>query len=415
MSATGANKVYDGLTADTVSLGDNRITGDVLTLSNTAASFADKNVANGKAVSVTGINVTGTDAGNYTFNTTAATSANITPATLTYTGTAAGQSYGNGNTTFSGSVGGFVNGETLLSATTGSAAFASGTTATNNVGSYAINGSGLTANNGNYTFVQAAGNSTALTINPAALTVTASNAGKTYGQTPTLTAFTSSGLKNGETIGSATESSTGTAATASVAGGPYAITASAATGGSFSASNYTISYVNGQLTVTPASLTVTANNQVKVFDSADPTLTYTNSVLASGDTISSVLSGSLTRASGVNAGLYNITQGSLASNSNYSMTYVPGTLKIVPLVLVQSSPSTTTASQLPSVEAGMPMMPYAAIEHQQYQVPGLEKPVSEHKHKKDDSEHLVTKESITGLPIMIVDSGMKMPAGWLGN
>ena len=36
-------------------------------------------------MSVTGINVTGTDAGNYTFNTTAATTANITKAALTVT------------------------------------------------------------------------------------------------------------------------------------------------------------------------------------------------------------------------------------------------------------------------------------------------------------------------------------------
>ena len=57
--------------------------------------------------------------------------------------------------------------------------------------------------------------------------------------------------QNGETVGSVTETSPGTAATASVAGSPYAITpASAATGGTFTPSNYTITYVNGALTVT---------------------------------------------------------------------------------------------------------------------------------------------------------------------
>ena len=44
--------------------------GDDLTLSYATASFADKNVGTGKPVSVSGINVTGGDAGNYTFNTT---------------------------------------------------------------------------------------------------------------------------------------------------------------------------------------------------------------------------------------------------------------------------------------------------------------------------------------------------------
>ena len=90
-----------------------------------------------------------------------------------------------------------------------------------------------------------------LTVNPAGLTVTVANATKIYGQTMTLTAFTTAGLMNGETIGAFTETSPGTAATATVAGSPYAITASSADGGTFTASNYTIVYVNGVLTVTP--------------------------------------------------------------------------------------------------------------------------------------------------------------------
>ncbi|MBT8584900.1 hypothetical protein G6694_09740, partial [Polynucleobacter paneuropaeus] len=53
------------------------------------------------------------------------------------------------------------------------------------VGGYAINGSGLTANNGNYTFTQAAGNSSALTITPATLTITANADSKVYGATST--------------------------------------------------------------------------------------------------------------------------------------------------------------------------------------------------------------------------------------
>ena len=56
-----------------VTLGDNRISGDVLTLASTSASFADKNVGTGKTVSVTGISLSGTDAANYSFNTSAVT------------------------------------------------------------------------------------------------------------------------------------------------------------------------------------------------------------------------------------------------------------------------------------------------------------------------------------------------------
>jgi hypothetical protein len=47
------------------------------------ASFADKNVGNGKAVSVSGISVGGGDASNYSFNATANTTANITAKALT--------------------------------------------------------------------------------------------------------------------------------------------------------------------------------------------------------------------------------------------------------------------------------------------------------------------------------------------
>jgi hypothetical protein len=61
-----------------VTLSDNRVAGDVFTTSYTSASFADKNVGTGKTVSVSGITISGADAGNYTFNTTATATADIT-------------------------------------------------------------------------------------------------------------------------------------------------------------------------------------------------------------------------------------------------------------------------------------------------------------------------------------------------
>ena len=90
------------------------------------------------------------------------------------------------------------------------------------------------------------------TVNPAALTITANNASKTYGQTATFagTAFTTSGLVNGDTVSSVTETSTGSAATAAV--GTYTIVPSAATFSAGLSSNYTITYANGTLTVNPA-------------------------------------------------------------------------------------------------------------------------------------------------------------------
>src|SRR5581483_10490866 len=123
---------------------------------------------------------------------------------------------------------------------------------------------GGTFNASNYSISYSSG---LLTVNTAALTITADNQTKTYGQTYTFSGseFTSSGLQNGETIGSVTLASAGAAATASVAGSPYVITVSAATGGTFNAGNYTISYLTGLMTVNTAALTITADNQTKTY------------------------------------------------------------------------------------------------------------------------------------------------------
>ncbi|MFX6807963.1 MBG domain-containing protein, partial [Acinetobacter baumannii] len=94
----------------------------------------------------------------------------------TYTATAASRAYGAANPALTGTVAatGLLNGATLATVTTGTAAWTTPATTASPVGSYAINGSGLSANSGNYTFsfVQAAGNATALKVTPAAVTVT---------------------------------------------------------------------------------------------------------------------------------------------------------------------------------------------------------------------------------------------------
>ncbi|MDQ2821363.1 MAG: YDG domain-containing protein, partial [Pseudomonadota bacterium] len=83
VSATGINRVYDGSTAASVMLADNRVAGDSLILGNSAATFADKNAGAGKTISVSGIALSGVDAANYTANGTATTSADITARALT--------------------------------------------------------------------------------------------------------------------------------------------------------------------------------------------------------------------------------------------------------------------------------------------------------------------------------------------
>lgn len=172
-------------------------------------------------------------------------------------------------------------------------------------------------------------------VAPAGLTVTANDATKTYGQTLTFAGseFTATGLVNGETIGSVTLASAGAAATATVTGGPYAITASGATGGTFDPANYSVAYADGVLTLTPRPITVAADNQTKVYGTADPALTFTAAGLVNGDTLAGVLA----RAPGetVPGSPYVITQGSVdgASNPDYAIAFTPGALAITPAAL----------------------------------------------------------------------------------
>ena len=185
----------------------------------------------------------------------------------------------------------------------------------------------------NYTIAYANG---ALTVIPANLTVTASNVSKTYGQTQSLTTFTQTGLLNGESIGKVTETSPGTASIASVMGGPYAITPGNATGGTFTASNYTIAYANGTLTVVPSSLLVTVANAMKTFGET-PTLTaFSIAGLVNGETVGAFTETSLGTAASasVMGSPYPITissaSGGTFTPSNYNITYINGVLTVTP-------------------------------------------------------------------------------------
>lgn len=90
LGLTGLNKVYDGATAAGLTITDDRLSGDQLTVSATAA-FADKNVGTGKTINVTGVSLSGSDASNYSVSATGSASANITRlASVTWTGGATG-------------------------------------------------------------------------------------------------------------------------------------------------------------------------------------------------------------------------------------------------------------------------------------------------------------------------------------
>jgi hypothetical protein len=176
--------------------------------------------------------------------------------------------------------------------------------------------------------------SNVLTVVPANLTITANSISKTYGETITFagTEFTASGLVSSDKVTSVTLSSTGASVTAGVVGSPYAIVASAAVGTGLS--NYTISYVDGLLTVNPAALTITANNATKTYGQAlsFAGTEFTHSSLLNNDTVSSVTLTSLGAAAtaGVTATPYAIVPSQAVGTglSNYTISYVNGSLSV---------------------------------------------------------------------------------------
>ena len=335
LTTSAVTKTYDGTksASSTATVASGSLFGSD-SLSGGSFAFTDPNAgSSNKTVTVSSLTVNdGNSGNNYTVSYQSNTTSTINKAHLTVTADNQTRTYGAANPTFTQTISGYVNGENATTAgLTGSATGSSAATGTSNVGSYAITGSTGTLAAANYDFTPANGT---LSITQAPLTVTASNGIKTYGDTKTFagTEFTSSGLQNSETIGGVTLASTGAAATANVAGTPYAIAASNATGGGFTAGNYNIAYVNGLLTINPAPLTVAANNASKT-ENGTP-YSGGNGVIYSGfvnGETSAVLGGTLgysgSSQGAVNAGSYVITPGSLTSG-NYTISYVDGSLTI---------------------------------------------------------------------------------------
>ena len=224
--------------------------------------------------------------------------------------------YGSPDPLLSYSANGFQAGDTAATALSGALAAALGS----DVGSHAITIGTLTTT-ANYTLAFT-GNT--LDITAAPLTITAGSDAKVYGATFSPTAFTSNGLLNGDTVNAVTLATAGSAAGAAV--GAYDIVPSAAVGAGLA--NYAIVYANGSLSVTPATLSVTADAQTKVEGTADPALTFSAGGFQAGDTAAGVLSGSLARAAGEAPGSYAITRGSLASNANYAIAFTGNALAI---------------------------------------------------------------------------------------
>ncbi|HEY8571481.1 MBG domain-containing protein [Phenylobacterium sp.] len=351
--ATAADKIYDGTTAATLGfVGDPTVGGSIDVALAGGAQFFDRNVGPTKAVNIGGAALSGAAANQFAlFSGGGGVTAAITAAPLTVTAGSTGKTFGQVLTlpTTAFTATGLVAGETIGGVTLVSAGLTAGATVAG--GPYAItpsNAVGGSFSAGNYSITYING---LLTVAPQSLIITANDLSKVYGELLTLpsTGFTATGLLNGDTVGGVTLVSAGAAPGASVGASPYAITPSSAVGGTFVASNYTLVYVNGLLTVAPAVVTVTGNSVTKaygqsvVFSGQE----FSVSGLRNGETIGAVVLASSGAAPGANvaAAPYAIAtsgaSGGTFAAANYTLVYVNGALTVTPAVLVVTPNSVT--------------------------------------------------------------------------
>ena len=184
---TANNKVYDGTTTATLNTGSATLMGvigsDSVTLSTSGATgtFASQDVANGIAVTVAGMSISGAQAGDYTLTQPTPT-ANITQASLWVCAVTANNKVYDGTTaatlnTGSATLMGVIGSDSVTLSTSG----ATGTFASADVANgIAVHVSGMSisgAQAGDYTLTQP---TPTADIAPATLTVSVTDAGGTY-------------------------------------------------------------------------------------------------------------------------------------------------------------------------------------------------------------------------------------------
>ena len=341
ITASAASKTYDGNTLATVTFGDNRLAGDTLTITNALAHFADKHVGSNKIVSVSGILVVGAAAGNYTFNTNVTTTGDIGVRALTITASASDKPYDATTNVVVALSDDRVLGDDLTNSF-GAAGFV-----TANAGAgKTVNVSGIVSlggDAGNYTHNTTA--TAAANIVAASLTVTANAEARVYGATNPVFTASYSGFVNSETL--ETSGVLGSPLLECQAGisspvGSYTISC---TNGTLASSNYSFSFVNNSLAVTPALLTVAADHKSRLYGLTNPLLTATISGFLNDDTVSTIagvaeLSCAATETSAVDTYEIAIALGSLAS-TNYSFILTNGTLTVGKATLVVTADSAT--------------------------------------------------------------------------
>lgn len=324
VTAAAANKTYDGTTAAAVTLGDNRVEGDTLTVGYTSASFDTKNIGTGKTVTVSGISISGADAGNYTLTSnTALTTANITKRDLTLGAEGVDKPYDSTTAATVSFTDDRIPGDTLTINYT--AAFVDKNVSTGkliNISGYSLSG----ADSGNYNLLNPPA-STSADITKYNLTVTATGINKVYDGTTAAT-VTLAGWFPGDALN---VTGTATFADANV-GVDKVITVNGISISGADAGNYNLlnTTTTTSADITVRELTITANSgQHKSFGYPDPILTFTYSP----DDVPAAFTGALSREPGEAIGSYAITLGTLeVDGENFTIKeFVPAQFNILEL------------------------------------------------------------------------------------
>ncbi len=267
------------------------------------------------------ITPSGVDAANYTI-TFVNGKVTVAQATLTVTAENKTVTYGDAVPTYTATYSGFKNtdGASVVSGLVYTCEYAP----TSNVGEYTIVPSSATATNYSFAYVNGK-----VTVNKAALMITAEDKNVTYGDAVPEYTATYSGWKNSDdkSVVSGLVYTCAYAPTSNV--GEYDIVPSGAT-----ATNYAISYTNGKVTVAKAALMITAENKNVIYGDAVPEYTATYSGWKNGDN-ESVVSGlayTCEYAPTSNVGEYTITPNS-ATATNYTISYTNGKVTVAQATL----------------------------------------------------------------------------------
>ena len=351
---TAENKPYDGTTTAVLNTSAAALVGvvpgDSVTLNTSAAvgMFVSPAIGTGKTVLISGLTVTGADAGNYVLVQPTAT-ADITAGNVIVTGITASNKVYDANTDATlnltgATISGVAPGDSVSLVTTG----AVGTFATPDAGiGVTVNVTGLTltgADAGKYTLVPP---TTTANITPKLLTVTGiTGVNKIYDGTTTATVNTTSaslvGVIPGDTATLNTSGATGTFATKDVGTG-ITVTVSGLSLAGVDAANYAITEPTTTANITPAALNVTGITAAnKPYDGTTAaTLTTSGATLegvAPGDTVTLVTTGATGAfaTKNVGTGITVIVSGlslSGADAANYTLTQPPTTADITPAPL----------------------------------------------------------------------------------